>query len=47
MKELLVAIYTNYETVLDEDFTGDVEQEDVFSSSPLAGRIQLKFRRLP
>ena len=46
MKELLVTIYTDYETFLDEEFTGNVEQEDVFSSAPLAGRIMLKFRRL-
>ncbi|KUJ15316.1 putative benzoate 4-monooxygenase cytochrome P450 [Mollisia scopiformis] len=46
MKELLITIYSNYETLLDEEFTESVEQEDVFSSSPLAGRIQLKFRRL-
>ncbi|KAF7940822.1 uncharacterized protein EAE97_007008 [Botrytis byssoidea] len=45
MKELLVTIYTGYETHLDEEFTENVEQEDVFSSSPLAGCIKLKFRR--
>lgn len=46
MKELLVTIYTDYETFLDEGFTGNVEQEDVSSSSPLAGCLKLKFRRL-
>ncbi|PQE08038.1 cytochrome P450 protein [Rutstroemia sp. NJR-2017a WRK4] len=35
----------DYETYLDEEFTENVEQEDVFSSSPLAGCIKLKFRR--
>ena len=45
MKELLATIYTDYETFLDEGFTGNVDQEDVFSSSPLAGCLKLKFRR--
>lgn len=43
MKELLVTIYTDYETFLDEGFTGNVNQEDVFSSSPLADCLKLKF----
>jgi hypothetical protein len=47
MKELLIAIYTDYETFLDEEFKGNVEQEDAFSSSPLAGCVKLKFGRLP
>lgn len=46
MKALLFTIYTEYETLLDEGFTGDVEQEDIFSSNPLAGCIMLKFRQL-
>ena len=46
MKELLTAIYTDYETLLDEEFTANVEQEDVFSASPLAGCLKLKFRQV-
>ncbi|KAF9699566.1 hypothetical protein EKO04_002697 [Ascochyta lentis] len=46
MKELLIAIYTDYETLLDEQFTGNIEQEDAFSSSPIAGCVKLKFRQI-
>lgn len=46
MKELLVTIYTDYETYLDEGFTENVEQEDAFSAGPLADCLKLKFRRL-
>ena len=46
MKELLTTIYTDFETLLDEEFTENVDQEDVFSASPLAGCLKLKFRRV-
>ena len=45
MKELLFTIYQDYETFPDEDFTGNVEQEDAFSAGPLADCVKLKFRR--
>jgi unspecific monooxygenase len=44
MNELLATVYTDYETSLDEGFTGNVEQEDAFSAGPLAGCLMLKFR---
>ncbi|GFF57213.1 predicted protein [Aspergillus udagawae] len=46
MKELLATVYTDYETFLDDGFTGNVEQEDAFSAGPLAGCLKLKFCRL-
>ena len=46
MRELLTTIYTDYETLLDEEFTGSMEQEDVFLSPPLADCLKLKFRRV-
>ncbi|EEP82158.1 predicted protein [Uncinocarpus reesii 1704] len=46
MKELLATIYMDYETALDDGFTGNVEQEDAFSAAPLAGCLKLRFRRL-
>jgi unspecific monooxygenase len=44
MNELLATVYTDYETSLDEGFTGNVEQEDAFSAGPLAGCLMLKYR---
>ena len=46
IKELLVTVYTTYETSVDEGFTGNVEQVDAFSAGPLADCLKLKFRRL-
>ncbi|RAK92430.1 benzoate 4-monooxygenase cytochrome P450 [Aspergillus costaricaensis CBS 115574] len=46
IKELLATIYMDYETYLDDEFTGNVEQVDAFSAGPIAGCLQLKFRRL-
>jgi hypothetical protein len=44
IKEVLAAIYTDFETVLDETSTGPIDQEDVFSASPLGHSLKLKFR---
>ncbi|PWY80091.1 benzoate 4-monooxygenase cytochrome P450 [Aspergillus eucalypticola CBS 122712] len=46
IKELLATVYTDYETYLDDEFTGNVEQVDAFSAGPIAGCLQLKFRQL-
>jgi unspecific monooxygenase len=46
MEELLATVYTDYETSLDDGFTGNVEQEDAFSAGPLAGCLKMIFRRL-
>lgn len=46
MKELLATIYTDYETFPDDEFTGNVDQEDAFSAGPRAGCLKVKFRQL-
>lgn len=46
IKELLVAIYRDFETVLDEDSTEPIDQDDVFSASPFGHSLKLRFRRL-
>jgi unspecific monooxygenase len=46
IKELLATIYTDYSTCLDDEFTGNVEQQDAFSAGPVAGSLKLRFRKL-
>jgi len=46
MKQLLFTIYTEYETLLDAEWSANPDQEDAFSAAPGPGCLKLKFRRL-